>query len=78
MQGNDKFLRLKDAAKRLDTSVDTVRRLCATGKLPALNIGTKGHRVWRIRPIDLERFAPVSPDVMTKRADLPPDVMQIG
>lgn len=73
-----KFLRLDEVAKRLDASVSTVRRLCECGRLPAVNIGTGKQRVWRVRPTDLERFAPIAPDVPTKRRDLPPGVMQIA
>jgi excisionase family DNA binding protein len=74
----EKFLRLEEVANRLDTSTSTVRRLCERGKLPAVNIGTGKQRVWRVRPTDLERFAPIEPDVLVRRNDLPPDVMQIG
>jgi excisionase family DNA binding protein len=38
----------RQAAKMLNCSADTVRRMCATGVLRSINIGTRDRAAWRI------------------------------
>ena len=40
-----KMLRLKDASPLLDVPVSTLRRLCASGRVPAEKVG----RGWRVK-----------------------------
>ena len=47
------LLRATDIAERLQLNIQTVRRLCATGELPATKFGTE----WRISNAALERWA---------------------
>jgi len=47
------MLTTDEVASELRTTRDTVRDMCASGKLPAAKIG----QVWRISPADLEAFA---------------------
>ena len=46
------LLRATDIAERLQLNVQTVRRLCATGELPATKFGTE----WRISSSALESW----------------------
>jgi excisionase family DNA binding protein len=57
MVNTESIITPQQAATILVTNRRTVTRLCATGKLPAKNIGT-GNRnaIWRIRMADLQAF----------------------
>ena len=46
------LLTLEEAARRLNTSTMTVRRLIYDGKL----VGTKVRGDWRVDPVDLEDY----------------------
>ncbi len=46
------LLTISDAAAHLAVSTKTVRRLIASGNLPAFKLGSQ----WRIHPRDLEDF----------------------
>lgn len=48
----DDVLTIKEVAKKLRVSEDTVRRMIDSGELPAFQV----HRQWRIRKDVLERF----------------------
>lgn len=57
---------IKETARRLDMSQQTVRRLIADGKLPAYRV--PGTRVIRVRTADLEGlFEPENPAVVEAR-----------
>ena len=47
------LLRTTEIAERLQLNIQTVRRLCATGQLPATKFGTE----WRISTTTLETWA---------------------
>lgn len=53
------YLTVEEVATRLRVNPKTVRRWCQAGKLTA----TRAGRLWRIKPIDVEAFMQVEPEV---------------
>ena len=53
-----RMLRLRDASPLLDIPVSTLRRLCATGLVPAEKVG----RGWRIKRAYVEDVTSWSPE----------------
>jgi len=53
--GGRHYLRVNQVAQRLDVGKETVFRLIKTGKLPAFQLGGKGHTV-RIREDEFEAW----------------------
>lgn len=51
------MLSVAEIAKRLGVSEPSVRRWCATGRLPAITAGPGG---WRVSPADLADFIEAS------------------
>jgi len=49
---NHKWLKTKEAAERLGTTVATIRRWIDDGRLPAVKVGSQ----WRVREDVLEDF----------------------
>lgn len=52
----DDLLTPEEAASVLKCSPDTVHKLCAAGRLSALNLGTQGRNVFRIRRSALDEL----------------------
>lgn len=61
---NEKLLRIKDVATRLNVSVATAWRLIKNGKLTAIRIG----KSVRVQPADLEAYIIASMDTLEDKA----------
>ena len=59
------FLNTGEVAAELGMSTYKVRRLCAQGKLPAINTSTTNRPFWTIRRCDLEDF--LTPQSVAKK-----------
>lgn len=49
----DRYLTCEDIAERLALNVQTVQRKCATGELPAGDVGAGKRHIYRVRLADL-------------------------
>ena len=49
-----RFLLLADVAEQLNISVRQARAMCASGELPAIQVGGRGQ--WRIEATELEAY----------------------
>lgn len=53
---SDEILTIAEVADVLKCTEDHARALCAAGRLPFIDIGTRGRRVYRVRQSTLDSF----------------------
>jgi excisionase family DNA binding protein len=63
---DDELLTVKEVAARLKVNPQTVRRWIRSGRLPAVRIGTRGHRV---RATELRRLTNKPPELTPDRLE---------
>ena len=51
----EKLLGVRDTARRLNVSRDTVYEMLHSGSLAGIRVGD-GQKVWRVRPREIERY----------------------
>lgn len=60
MDNGQEWISVNDFAKKLGTSPDQVRRLCAAGRLEAVDVGSGKQRSWRIHRDSVNALKPAS------------------
>jgi excisionase family DNA binding protein len=82
MLNTDALLTPQQVAALLATDRRTVARLCNSGRLPAVNIGSGArYRTWRVRLADLQAFMTPNntpPSPAPPKPKLPPHIRNIA